>query len=128
MTKFGGFRTFDGDGAYQQLIAQVQDIKASPYHGQKRLVVKERGTLFQQTVIDIEMSAARGLEEKESYVFNVTERAEDRCGYQRHRSSGFKAYHCGDAPEEFTASMDSEMKFNRFGGSGFLKDSKRTIF
>ncbi len=128
MAKFGGSRGLEGDGAYVQMIAQIQDIKAAPHHGQKRLVVKERGKLHQQAVIDIDMSAGRDLEESETYVFTVKEKEESRYGYQRKKNTGFKAFHCEQAPGEFTASTETEMRFSRFGGEGRLKDAKRTKF
>lgn len=123
MSKFGSnYGAFEGDGAYVQMIAKIQDIKAAPHHGQKRLVVREHGKVHHQAVIDIDMKAFRELEEKGTYVFQVQEKDDSRYGYQRKKGTGFKAYHCGEAPEEFSAGAMSEQQFNRFNGG------KRTKF
>lgn len=118
MSKFGGSGTSEGEGAYRQMIAKVQDIKASPHHGQKRLVVKEHGKNFHHSVIDIDISAGRDIEEKGTYVFDVCEKEESRYGYQRKKSTGFSAYHCETAPDTFTSSTETAMLFSRFGGGG----------
>lgn len=129
MSKFGGgYGAFEGDGAYAQMIAKIQDIKAAPHHGQKRLVVRERGKLHQQTVIDIDMKAVRDLEEGESYIFNVKEKTDSRYGYQRRGSSTFKAYSCDEAPDAYSAAAVAEMAFNRFGKAERCGMSKRTKF
>jgi len=128
LAKFGGSNSFEGDGAYTQMIAKIQDMKAAPHHGQKRLVVREHGKVHQQAVIDIDMSAMRDLEEGETYVFSVKEKDDSRYGYQRKKMTSFKAYHCDDAPEEFTATTLTEQQFSRFGGASRLKDGKRTKF
>lgn len=57
-------REFDSKHGYdknamQEMIARVQDIKASPVAGKKRLVVKEEGASRSHAVIDIDMSVAR---------------------------------------------------------------------
>lgn len=123
MSKFGGGRgAFEGEGAYTQMIAKIQDIKAAPHHGQKRLVVREHGKLHQQAVIDIDMKAMRDIEEKGTYVFQVQEKDEHRYGYQRKKSTNFTAYTCDEKPEAFTSSTLHDMSFNRFGGG------KRTKF
>lgn len=131
MGKFGGSGTFEGDGAYRQMIAKVQDIKASPHHGQKRLVVKEHGKLASHSVIDIDISAGRDIEEKGTYVFDVCEKEDSRYGYQRKKSTGFSAYHCGTSPDEFTSATETAMRFNRFeggGGNGRAGPKSRTKF
>ena len=127
MTKSGG-NSFDGDGAYMQMIAKVQDIKAAPHHGQKRLVVRERGKMHQQCVIDIDMSAMRDLEESGTYVFKVKEKDDSRYGYQRKKATSFKSYSCEDMPEEFTPEFIAKSLMHRFGGEDGGKGGKRTKF
>ena len=121
MAKFGSSNVHEGDGAYIQMIAKIQDIKAAPHHGQKRLVVREHGKVHQQAVIDIDMSAMRDIEEDETYVFNVKEKDGSRYGYQRKKLTSFKAYHCDEAPGEFTATTLTEQQFSRFAGANRLK-------
>lgn len=131
MAKFGGSGTFEGDGAYRQMIAQVQDIKASPHHGQTRLVVKEHGKLASHSVIDIDIKAGRDVEEKGTYVFDVCEKEESRYGYQRKKNTGFSAYHCESVPDVFTSSTETAMLFSRFGdrgGNGRAGIKSRTKF
>lgn len=138
MGKFGGSGTFEGDGAYRQMIAKVQDIKASPHHGQKRLVVMENGKTSTHSVIDIDMRAGREIEEKGTYVFNVCEKEESRYGYQRKKNTRFSAYHCDSAPSEFTPATENAMRFSRFsgdicgstgrGGKGGSSPASRTRF
>ena len=129
MAKFGGgMNVHEGDGAYIQMIAKIQDIKAAPHHGQKRLVVREHGKVHQQAVIDIDMSAMRDVEEDTTYVFNVKEKDDSRYGYQRKKLTNFKAYSCDEQPDEFTATTLTEQQFSRFGGEGRLKTGKRTKF
>lgn len=48
-------------GALEEMIARVQDIKASPYAGKKRLVVKKEGAEKSHAVIDIDMKDAKDL-------------------------------------------------------------------
>lgn len=127
MSKFGG-TGFEGDGAYVQMIAKIQDIKAAPHHGQKRLVVRERGKQHQHAVIDIDMKAFRELEEKQTYIFQVKEKTDSRYGHQRRGATGFKAYSCDDAPTEFTQAALTEQTFNRFGGCGSGNAGRRTRF
>lgn len=57
-------REFDSKHGYdrnamEEMIARVQDIKASPVPGKKRLVVKEEGAARSHAVIDIDMNVAR---------------------------------------------------------------------
>lgn len=57
-------REYDSTNGYdhnamEEMIARVQDIKASPVPGKKRLVVKEEGTARSHAVIDIDMNVAR---------------------------------------------------------------------
>lgn len=119
---------FDGDGAYKEMIAKVQDIKAAPHHGQKRLVVREQGKLHEQAVIDIDMKAARELEERGTYVFKVQEKTDDRYGYQRKKAASFKAYSCDDTPQEFTPETIAKNLMSRFGGETGGKGHTRTKF
>jgi hypothetical protein len=119
---------FDGDGAYKEMIAKVQDIKAAPHHGQKRLVVREQGKLHEQAVIDIDMKSARELEERGTYVFKVQEKTDDRYGYQRKKTASFKAYSCDDTPLEFTPDTIAKNLMSRFGGENGGKGHTRTKF
>lgn len=129
MTGFGSSTGgFEGEGAYKEMIAKVRDIKAAPHHGQKRLVVSERGKIHTQTVIDIDMSAVRDLEENGTYVFNVKEKDDSRYGYQRKKATNFKAYSCEDVPLEFTPETIAKSLMSRFGGENGGKDHKRTKF
>lgn len=59
----GGTKDNKGNdmGARQQMIAKIQDIKASPYAGKKRLVVREEGMNRSHAVIDIDMKDAKDL-------------------------------------------------------------------
>jgi hypothetical protein len=52
---------YDGTGALEEMIARVQDIKASPYAGKKRLVVKKEGAERSHAVIDIDMKDAKDI-------------------------------------------------------------------
>ncbi len=121
---------YDGDtgGAKAEVIARVAEIKAAPHHGQKRLVVREYGKSKSHTVIDIDMSQAKDIEEKGTYRFQVEEKNAGRPGQsQMARQSGFKNYYCEDAPEKFEG-MRTEM--NRFSEGGHFKNTsgKRTKF
>jgi hypothetical protein len=119
---------FEGEGAYKEMIAKVRDIKAAPHHGQKRLIVSERGKIHTQAVIDIDISAVRDLEENETYVFKVKEKDDSRYGYQRKKATSFTAYSCDDVPEEFTPETIARSLMSRFGGENGGKDHKRTRF
>jgi hypothetical protein len=127
-------RSFDPNngydsGAMEQLIAKVQDIKASPKAGQKRLVVREKGTNFTHAIIDIDMKASRDLKSKETYVFQVREKDDSsNPGFQRKRSSEFKSFLCADTPEAYSLEFEKNALFNRFGGGGGGKGAKRTKF
>lgn len=128
MTGFGRNGGFEGEGAYMQMVAKVQEVKAAPHHGQKRLVVRERGKIHTQAVIDIDMSAVRDLEENETYVFHVKEKDDSRYGYQRKKATSFKAYSCEDTPEAFTPETIAKSLMSRFGGENGGKGHKRTKF
>jgi len=127
-------RSFDPTNGYdtsamEQLIAKVQDIKASPKAGQRRLVVREKGTNFSHAVIDIDMKVSRDLKSKETYVFQVKEKDDSsNPGFQRKRSGEFKAFECRDTPEAYTLEFEKNALFNRFGGGGGGKGVKRTKF
>ncbi len=118
-----GLRTFDpthgyDTGAREEMVARIQDIKASSVAGKQRLVVRERGTSFTHAVIDIDMKHAKELKENETYSFQVTERDDSRNpGFQRKKSATFKAYDCEDKPEEFSASAHAKKMMSRFKGS-----------
>ena len=127
MSNLGG-STFEGEGAYREMIAKVQDIKAAPHHGQKRLVVREQGKLHQQAVIDIDMKAMRDVEESGTYVFKVQEKDDNRYGYQRKKVTGFKAFSCDEAPREFTPETIAKALMGRFAGEAGGKSHKRMKF
>jgi len=117
------------DGALQQIIARVQDIKSAAAHGQKRLVIRENGKAHAHAVIDIDMREARDLKEKETYKFTVKEKNINRPGQsQRASGSNFKAYECHDAPEVYDTAAAQAEAFTRFGGSGRTAGSKRIKF
>lgn len=111
------------DGAMLEMIAKIQDVKASPHHTQKRLVVQERGKRMGQRVIDIDMKHARDLEEKETYIFKVSEKDDSRNGmHKRKMSTDFTAYECHAKPDTFSVADERAAAMNRFGSG------KRTKF
>jgi hypothetical protein len=128
MREFDSKTGYDS-GAMERITAKIQDIKASPTSGKQRLVVREKGTNFTHAIIDIDMKVAKNLKEKETYIFNVNEKDDSSLpGFQRKRSSTFKAYHCEEAPDEYSASAERSAGFNRFGGGGPKGNGKRTKF
>lgn len=104
------------DGAMLEIIAKIQDVKASPHHTKKRLVVTERGKSMGQRVIDIDMKHAKDLEQKETYVFKVTEKEDTRGGLQKRKvSTDFTAYECHAKPDTFNIGDERAAAMNRFG-------------
>lgn len=111
------------DGAMLDIIARIQDIKASSETTKKRLVVQERGKRIGQRVIDIDMKHAKDLEEKETYVFKVNEKADTHNGFSRRKmSTDFTAYDCAAKPEAFVIADERKSAMTRFG------NGKRTKF
>jgi hypothetical protein len=114
-----GSGTDGTNNALKEMVAKIQELKAAPHHGQKRLVVREKGKVHTHSVIDIDMKHARDIEEKGTYKFVVEEKENNRNGQSKKRTSstGFKAYHCGDKPIEYTAEIEKAETFSRFGSS-----------
>lgn len=120
-TRYG----YDGVGAKEELIARVQDIKASPSPGKNRLVIREKDKNLSHAVIDIDMKASRDLRSKETYVFQVNEKDDSRNpGFQRKRSAEFKVFECDEKPMEYSSAYDTQKKFGRFGSNDRLKGSR----
>jgi hypothetical protein len=117
--KGSGSGTDGAVGALKEMVAKIQEMKAAPHHGQKRLVIREKGKIHTHSVIDIDMKHARDIEEKGTYKFKVEEKEDSRNGQKKkHNSStGFKAYHCGDKPIEYTAEIEKAETFSRFGST-----------
>ena len=105
----------DGGGTKSEIIAKVQEMKAAPHHGQKRLVVRETGKLNSHSVIDITMKESMKIEEKGTYRFQVEEKNANRPAQSTTRmNSGFKSYSCDDTPTPYEGG--SGTNFDRFGG------------
>ncbi len=120
MSSFNSKNGYDGGGALEQMIAKIQEIKASPKTGHQRLVVREKDKSMKTSVIDVEMKHVKELSEKETYMFNVREKDSSRNpGHQRQRSASLKAYECEGKPEDYKPGMTTgNSMFNRFGGGG----------
>lgn len=119
MSSFNSRNGYDGSGAMQEMIAKIQEVKASPLPGHQRFVVNERGKNLGHAVIDVKMEHAKDLKEKETYVFQARERDSSRNpGHQRQKSASLKAYTCEDKPEDYTGGGGGEFKRDRFGGGG----------
>ncbi len=119
-----GFRSFDPTHGYdksamEEIVARVQDIKASPIAGKQRLVVREKGMNLSHAIIDIDMKHAKELKAKETYSFQVQEKDDSKNpGFQRQKSASFRAYDCEDKPEAFSAAAETKKRMNRFKGGG----------
>lgn len=127
----GGGKDINGHdiGARERMIAKIQDVKASPYAGKTRLVVREEGKDKSHAVIDVNIKDAKDLKSKEKYVFHVNERDDSKNpGFQRKRSATFKAYDCSEKPEGYVPGSEYKETFSRFGGSGNTKNSGRLKF
>lgn len=119
MRSFDSGGGYDGTGALEQMIAKIQDIKASPKPGHQRIVVREKDKNLSHSVIDVEMKYAKELKEKETYIFHVSEKDYNRNpGHQRQRSATLKSYDCDGKPEDYTPAAAHKAVFNRFKGSG----------
>jgi hypothetical protein len=120
---------YDGTGAKERLVAKIQDIKASPEAGKKRLIIRETTKTMSHAAIDIDMKYARDLEEKGTYVFEVEEKDNSRNpGFQRKKGSSFRSYYCHEEPDLYTPESDRRELMNRFGGGGSAKGGSRTKF
>jgi hypothetical protein len=108
-----------GDGGSKEiLIGKLEDIKAAPHNGERRLIVREKTGRCSTVAVDIPSEYSSKLERKETYCFSVEEKSDVRNGQgSRMKSSSFRAYHCDDAPSEYTGSEGRGDLLNRFGGS-----------
>ncbi len=129
MGRYSFTNGYDGDGSLEKITAMVQEIKASPKSGHKRLVVREKGKTMSHAVIDIKMKDAKDVEEKKSYMFDVREKDYSRNpGQQRRKAADFKGYDCEGMPEDYTPAAETQARFNRFGGGAGGKKVGRTKF
>lgn len=120
---------YDGTGAREEMIARIQDIKASPESGKTRLVVKAKDMSRSHAVIDIDMKNARDLKAKETYIFQISEKDDSRVpGFQRKKSAEFRAYHCDENPEKYAPDMAADRLMNRFGRGSTTGNSGRIKF
>lgn len=123
---FSGSTDRGGGGARQEIIARIEEMKAAPHHGQKRLVIRESNKSNTHAVIDIDMKDARELQEKGTYRFQVEEKHGNRPGqHARTGSSGFKSYASVEAPEKFDGQYTN---FDRFRDKETGGRSSRTRF
>lgn len=101
----------------QRLTGKIEDIKPAPQHGEKRLIVREKGG-GKSIAIDIDTDCSTGLERKQSYNFLVEEKNATRSGQgSRMKSPSFKSYHCEDEPSVYGSGSSWDSTFNRFGNS-----------
>lgn len=120
---------YDGLGAKEEMVARIQDIKASPEAGKKRLVVREKDKVRSHAVIDIDMKNAKELKSKETYVFQVNEKDDSRNpGFQRKKSADFKAFHCKDDPTVYVPGSETAKKMTRFGSGSSTGNAGRIKF
>ncbi|PZQ45443.1 MAG: hypothetical protein DI551_07405 [Micavibrio aeruginosavorus] len=129
MRSFDPRHGYDTGGAYERMVAMVQDIKASPATGKSRLVIREKGKSLTHAVIDIDMKVAKDIKTKETYQFSVREKDDSRNpGFQRQRAATFKAYSCEEKPEDYVPGMEHQEVFSRFTGGDRMKNAKRIKF
>lgn len=120
---------YDGTGAKEEMVARIEDLKASPEAGKKRLVVREKDKVRGHAVIDIDMKNAKDLKAKETYVFQVSEKDDSKNpGFQRKKSAEFRAYHCGDDPNVYVPGSETSKKMTRFGSGSTTGQSGRIKF
>ncbi len=124
-SKFG----YDGTGAKERMIARIEQTKGSSEAGKTRLVVREKDKVRSHAVIDIDMKAAKDLKEKQTYIFEVSEKDNSRVpGFQRKKSAEFKAYSCSDKPEVYVAGSETKEKMGRFGSGSSAGQAGRIKF
>jgi len=122
-----GFGSSDNDK--EELIGTVQEKKASPERGQKRLIVKEKYGRRKAVAIDVPVQNSTKVDRKETYAFKVEDKEKAReqsYGYE-HKSltGGFRTYRSDDMPEKFSGSrLGTDM--TRFGGGGRSGKSRFT--
>ena len=120
---------YDGTGAKEQMIAKIQDIKASPESGKTRLIVREKDKIHSHASIDIDMKHAKELKTKETYVFQVNEKDHSRMpGFQRKKSAEHKAFHCHEDPSVYVPGSELAGKMSRFGGASTTGNAGRIKF
>jgi hypothetical protein len=102
----------------------VRNIKGSPEKGKKRLMVREKSSGGRSFAVDIDINAARKIERKETYTFQVEEKhSDDRYGSMgRKKSSGFKTYYCDEAPEKYGGGGGAN--FKSFDSSNRMKKAR----
>lgn len=121
-----GKNRFETNGKGETIVGKVEEIKNAPQHGQKRLIIREKGSRKAASV-DIPTKQSKNVERKETYKFDVEEKdSSDRYGGtgSRRSTSGFKNYYSDSAPEKF--GLGSKDYMSRFGGG--RSGSGRTRF
>ncbi len=117
MAGFGssGRYGFGGGGDKEKLTGRIEDIKAAPQHGEKRLIVRDKQA-NKSVAIDIPTSESLGLERKETYHFMVEEKHARRDGQGgRAMTPTQRTYQCDDRPAEYGSGSSWDNVLNRFG-------------
>lgn len=127
LSRFGS-NTIENDGG-TKLVGKIEEIKAAPSSGRKRLVVKEDGKQHSRSYIDIDVKQSKDLEKNQKYVFDVKDKETTTYGRRNRKPySAFNAYDCDRAPDDYDSSAGSSERSTRFGGSSRLSKGKRTRF
>lgn len=114
----GGLYGSSNSGNKDIIVGKIEDIKASPSPGERRVVVREKGGRRATLAVDMPTRCSKDLERKETYAFAVEEKdAKNFAGTSQRlkAASRFKSYHCDDAPEKYTGIGGWGQATNRFG-------------
>jgi len=116
----GSYGSNDG-GDKEELIGTIQEKKASPERGHKRLIVKEKYGRRKAVAIDVPVPTSTKVDRKETYRFMVEDKEKSRGerygGEHKSQTSGFRTYRSDDMPDVFDGSRTTT-DLNRFGGNG----------
>lgn len=112
----GSYGFGEGSGK-EMLIGKIEDIKAAPEYGERRIIVREKTGRRSTVAVDMPTGCSSKLERKETYAFSVEEKSSVRSGQgSRMKSSSFRSYHCDDEPSMYTGREGRGEMLNRFGG------------
>lgn len=119
MPGFGtsGRHNFGGEGGKERIVGKVEDIKAAPKTGEKRVIIREKDGSRSSMAVDMPTGCCTDLERKKTYSFEAEKKQSHHNGggQMRNETQSYRAYHCDTKPHEYTGTEGRTDVFDRFG-------------